>query len=111
MPRPVVPILPAPAASSRADVELAVQRQDERGVLGDAQVLAAHRNALRGELVDLRAECPGIDDDAVADDAELARTHDARRQQRQLEGLVADDERVPGVVAALEAHDDVGALR
>ena len=28
------------------DVELAVQRQDERGVLGDAQVLAADRDAL-----------------------------------------------------------------
>ena len=54
---------------------------------------------------------PRIDDDAVADDAELARAHDARRQQRQLVGLVADDERVAGVVAALEAHDDIGALR
>ena len=34
---------------------------------------------------------------------------DARGQQRQLVGLVADDERVAGIVAALEAHDDVGA--
>ena len=102
----------AGAGSFLADnVELAVQRQDERGVLGDAQVLAAHRNALGGELFDLRAERPRVDDDAVADDAELARAHDARRQQRQFERLVADDQRVPGVVATLEAHDDVGALR
>ena len=32
-------------------------------------------------------------------------------QQRELVGLVADDERVAGVVAALEAHDHVGAAR
>ena len=31
------------------------------------------------------------------------------RQQRQLVGLVADDQRVAGVVAALEAHHHVGA--
>ena len=33
------------------------------------------------------------------------------RKQRELVGLVADDERVAGVVAALEAHDHVGAAR
>ena len=32
-------------------------------------------------------------------------------QQRELVGLVADDERVAGVVAALEADDHVGAAR
>ena len=37
--------------------------------------------------------------------------NDARREQGKLVGLVADDERVAGVVAALEAHDDVGAAR
>ena len=93
------------------DVELAVQRQNERGVLGDAQVVTADGNALPGELVDLLAQRPRIDDDAVADDAELAGADDARRQQRQLEGFVADDQRVPGVMTALEAHDDIGTLR
>ena len=62
------------------------------------------------EAVDLADEVPGIEDDAVADDAELAGAHDAGGQKRQLVGLVADDEGVAGVVAALEAHDDVGAL-
>jgi hypothetical protein len=32
-----------------------------------------------------------------------------RRQQRQFVDLVADDERVAGIVAALEAHHHVGA--
>ena len=92
------------------DVELAVQRQDQRGVLGDAQVLRADRHALLSQPLDLIGQRPGIDDHAVADDAELAFAHDARRQQRQLVGLVADHQRVAGIVAALEAHHDVGAL-
>ena len=35
---------------------------------------------------------------------------DARRQQGQLVGLVADDQRMAGIVPALEAHDDVGPV-
>ena len=92
-------------------IQLAMQRQDERGVFGDAQVLARDGDALAFETLDLVAQRPGIDDDAVADDAELALAHHARGQQRQLVGVAADDQRVAGVVAALEAHDDIGALR
>ncbi len=44
----------------------------------------------------------GSTNDAVADHRQLARTHDARRQQRELERLVADDERMAGVVTALK---------
>ena len=47
---------------------------------------------------------------AVADDRQLARPHDARGQEAQLVGAVADDQGVAGIVAALEAHDHVGPL-
>ncbi len=93
------------------DVEFAVQRQDQGRVLGDAQVLRADRHALLPQPLDLVGQRPRIDHHAVADHAELAFTHHARRQQRKLVGLVADDQRVAGVVAALEAHHDVGPLR
>ena len=93
------------------DIQLAVQRQDQRSVLGDAQVVPADLHALLLQPFDLVAQRPGIDHHAVADDAELAGAHDARGQQRQLVGLVADHQRVAGVMAALEAHHDVGALR
>ena len=69
------------------------------------------RDAHARQRLDLLSQRPGIDDDAVADDRELAGANDARRQQRELVGLVADDERVAGVVAALEADDAIGALR
>ncbi len=92
------------------DVELAVQRQDQGGVLGNAQVVRADRHALALQPLDLAAQRPRIDDDAVADDGELARADHAGGQQRQLVGLAADHQGVAGVVAALEAHHDVGAL-
>ena len=57
---------------------------------------------------DLGAERPGIEHDAIADHRQRA-AHDAGRKQRQFVGLVADDERMAGIVAALEAGDDVGA--
>ena len=41
MPRLVVPILPVAGGGLAQRVELAVQRQDQRRVLGDAQIVAA----------------------------------------------------------------------
>ena len=61
---------------------------------------------LLGDLGDLRKQVPGIDDHAISDDRELA-LHHPRRQQGQLVDLAVDHQRVAGVVAALETHDDV----
>ena len=52
-----------------------------------------------------------VEHDAVADDGKLPRTHDPGGQQPQLEGDSADDQRVAGIMPALEAHHDIGALR
>ena len=60
-------------------VEFAVQRQDQRRVLGNAQVLGGDHDLLRGQLVDFSEQRPWIDDDAIADDRELARAHDTGR--------------------------------
>ena len=51
----------------------------------------------------------GIDDDAVADDRHDRRGEDAAGEQMEGELLVADDNGVPSVVAALVAHDVVDA--
>ncbi len=91
-------------------VEVLVERQDQRRVLGDHQVGRRDGDALAGELLDLGEQRPRVEHDAVADDAELAGAHDARGQQRQLVDLAVDDQRVAGVVPALEAHDDVRPL-
>ncbi len=91
-------------------VEVLVQRQDEGGVLGDHQAFGRDRHPLLAQLVDLGDQRPGVEDDAVADDAELAGADDAGRQERQLVDGAVDDQRVAGIVAALKARDHVGAL-
>ena len=88
-----------------------MQRQDKRCVFGDFQAVGRDVDALRLELRDFRDEGVRIEDDAVADDRQLALAHDAGRQQRQLVDLAVDDQRMAGIVAALEAHHDIGALR
>jgi hypothetical protein len=65
--------LAGPGGGLAHAVEFAVQRQDEGGVLGDAQVVARDGHPLRGEFGDLARQRPRIDDDAIADDCELAR--------------------------------------
>ena len=64
----------------------------------------------RLHALDLGDQRPWIDDDAVADDRAFVRARDAGRQQREFVRLAVDDERVARVVAALEAHHDIGAL-
>ena len=84
-------------------------------VLGDHVRVGADHAA--GEVSTPRASRPSIssnrtaqvDDDAVADDRRAARGEDAAGQQVQGVLLVADDDRVAGVVAAVELHDVVDA--
>jgi hypothetical protein len=61
------------------------------------------------ELVELGDQHLGVDDAAVADHARLA-ADDAARQGADLVRLVAHDDGVVGVRAALVAADDVGVL-
>ncbi len=89
-------------------VQRRVQRQDQRRIVGDAQRLRRDGESLRLHALDLGQQRLRVDHHAVADDAEFF-AHQPARQQRELVGLVADHQRVAGVVAALEAHHDVGA--
>ena len=112
MPRLVVPILAPPAfARFAVGVEFAMQRQDQRDVLGDLEVCRRHLDPLAAQFLDLLDEMIRIEDDAIADDRQLSRANDAGGKQRKLIGLAVDHERVAGVVAALKPHDHVGADR
>src|SRR3546814_19511853 len=78
--------------------------------LGNREILGVDGNALLAQLGDLVAQRPRIEDDAVADDRQRA-GDDTRRQQRQLVHLLADDERMAGIMTALEADHGVGPAR
>ena len=58
-------------------IELAVQRKDKRGVLGDLQPVRRNIHALRPQLADFRDKGMRVEDDTIADDRQLAVAHDA----------------------------------
>ncbi len=68
-------------------VELAMQRENERNVFGDLEVIWRHFHALGANFVDLVDQMVGVEHDAVADHRQLAGPHDARGQQRELVDL------------------------
>ena len=92
-------------------VEFLMQWQDQRRIVGQLQRFGADIDALPAQPRDLVEQREGIDDDAVADHAQLARPDDSRRQKAQFVGHAVDDERMPGVMAALEPDHDIGLLR
>jgi hypothetical protein len=89
-------------------IQLHVVGHDQVGVGGDAQ--PADVDAAVAQLLDLSGEDGRVDDDAVPDRAGLARVEDPRGDQVELEGLPVADDRVAGVVTALEADDEVRLL-
>ena len=109
MPRPVVPIAPLPDAFSRATSSSWCSGRISVTFSAMRRLSGVTDDALPLQPLDLLDQRARIEHDAVADDRELV-AHHARRQQRQLVGLAVDDQRVAGVMAALEADDDVGLL-
>ncbi len=81
---------------------------DQVRVGGDPQ--AADVDAPRAQRVELLDQHLRVDHDPVADHAALAGVEDAGGDQVQLPLLAVAHDRVPGVVAALEAHHRVAVL-
>ena len=102
MPRPVVPTLRVAQSRLVGDVEGHVVRHDHVRAAADPD--AGDVDPARAQHVELVDEGHGVDHHAVADDRGDVRIQDARWRQPQLEDLVAVDDRVAGVVAALVAH-------
>ena len=89
-------------------IKIAVERQDQRGILGHLQVLRVDLNPLPRQLGHFIAEVPRIEHHAVADQRQRAGDN-PRGQQRKLVDLVAHHQRVPGIVPALKPHHGIGA--
>ncbi len=91
-------------------VEIAVDGKNQRAGVRNHQDLGRDGDALLAKPLDLRLQRPGIEDHAIADDGRSA-GDDPRGDERELVGLALDDERVTGIVTALEAYHHVGAAR
>ena len=79
-----------------------VIRRDQVGVTADQQLGGV--DAALVQPAQLGEQDRRVDDDAVADDRDASRGEDAGGEEVQRVLLVADDDRVAGVVAALVAH-------
>ena len=99
------PDLLRPARRFARRIERGVVRQDQRAGFRDAQARHDAGDAGGLELVHLLDQGLRRNHDAVADEAVDVLAQDARGNEVQHGLLAADDERVPGVVPALEAHD------
>lgn len=103
------------ASSSRSGSCPAASRRPRRGTLvrhDHVRVLnpQARRSRRPGSPRELAQQHLGVDDHAVADHAGRAGVEDPRRHEVERVLHVPVHDGVPGVVAALEADDDVGAL-
>ena len=87
-----------------------MNRQDQWAIVSDAQHFGRDFDALGRNLLDFRFQSPGVEHDAIADNGGRASDNPGRKQ-RKLVGLVTDDQRMAGIVAALEPHDHVCAAR
>ena len=119
-PRDLVLVGGADAAAGRPDLRVAhrafarlverdVVRKDQRARRRDLEA-RTHGDAGALELADLLQQRRRREHDAVADVDGDAGPQDAGRNEAQHGLPAADDERVAGVVPALEAHDAVGVL-
>ena len=75
------------------------------GVAGEIFSRGADIDAGGFEFGDFLLQRAGVQHHAVADQAQRVGTQDAGGNQVQYGFLAVDDQRVAGVVAALEAHD------
>ena len=84
--------------------------KDQMSAIGDLEPLLPSNQTLGLVLGQLLKEVGRVNDDAVADERDAVGPDDARRQQVEVVLLVAHDDGVSGVVAALTAGHDIGVL-
>jgi hypothetical protein len=98
-----IPRRVVPTAAFHGPVQRDVIRHDDVSVLADPDPV--NLDAAAGEHVQLADECGGIDDHAIADNRGDVRIQHARRHEVELEDLLAEHDRMAGVVAALIADN------
>ena len=91
-------------------VQIPVEGEDQRGAVGDAEVIRGDVDTGGAEIGDLLPKMLAVDDDAVAQHIDDTLAEDARGDQMKGELAVFVDDGVAGVVAALVADDHVVLL-
>ena len=110
MPRPVVPIFAVALGLFPGLVQALVIGHDDLGAGAHPQVLRAHLDPPGLEALDFPQKDLGVQDHAVADAADSAGMKNAGGDQVENELVPAHHQGVPGVVAPLVTHHDLGLL-
>jgi hypothetical protein len=84
--------------------------EGHRGARSDEKVFL-HLHATFAKTFDFPNKGDGVENDSIADHAGLALTQDARGNEMKNVFFTSDDDRVPSIVAALAADNDVGFIR
>ena len=84
--------------------------QDHVRARGEAQRAGFHGHTALTQPIDLLHERQRIERDTIRNHIDLPLVQDPRGDQMQDVLLLTNDDRVPGVRAALIAHDDIGVL-
>ena len=92
-------------------IQIAVQGQDQRRVIGNTQVFGRYIDALFLNFGDFVQQGPRVEHDTVADNRQLSAAHDAGRKHAQLIGDAVDNQSMPGIVSALKTDHHIGAFR
>ena len=94
-------------SSFTQSIQIAVQRQDQRAIVGNGEIVIIDSDALPLQLLDFGLQRPRVQHHAIADDRKSAR-HDTAGQQAEFVSGVPHHQCVAGIVAALKPHHGVG---
>ena len=86
-----------------------MQRQDQRRSIRNNQRLRGNLGPLLAQQGNLGNQMVRVDHNAITNDRQFARAHNARWQQRQLVFNTFDHQRMAGIMTALKTHNDIGA--
>ena len=90
-------------------IEIAVDRQDQRAIVGEREVIGGDRNPLPAQFLHFGTQRPRVKHHAIADDRQRAGDN-TRRQQRQFIDILANHQSMACIMPALEADHSIGAF-
>ena len=91
-------------------IKIAVIRQDDMGPVGDEEVVRTDGDTLTFQGSDLLYQAEGIEDHPITNHILFAGPENAGRDKVEDVFVLADNDGVSGIVAALAADNEVGTL-
>lgn len=92
-------------------VKQLVNWQDQARIFSNGEGVGIDFNTLCADRCNFFKQGSRVDNNAIADDGQLAAANDAGRQKAEFVFYTVDNKRMTGVMTALEAYDHIGTFR